>query len=118
MGDTNVKKTLWENVKALMILKYGEENLNQLARDAGIGPGSASRIKEAKTSVGIDIVERIAKVFKVPTYLLLCPLGDKKQLLTILKAYSETDERGREFLSGASESLLRKRDEHKTGTAD
>lgn len=117
MGD-NVKKILWDNVKALMVLKYGEENLNQLARDANIGPGSASRIKEGKTSVGIDIVERISKVFKVPAFTLLCPHADKKQLLTILKAYSETDERGREFLSATSETLVRKRDEHKTGTAD
>lgn len=89
-----------------MLEKYGEENLNQLARDADIGPGSASRIKAGETSVGIDIVEKVAKVFKVPPFSLLCASAKQKQLLTILKAYSETDDKGRKYLSGSAEAIL------------
>lgn len=99
-----------------MIEKYGVENLNQLARDADIGPGSASRIKEAETSVGIDIVEKVARVFKVPPFALLCAPAKQKQLLTILKAYSETNDLGRKYLSGSAEALLQQQQSDEAGT--
>lgn len=112
-----LKKVLWENVLALMVERYGEENLNRLARDAKIGPGSASRIKEAKTSVGLGIVEKVAKAFDVEPYQLLYPASQQKAFLALCKAYIETDERGREFLGGTAEAMLKRRGD-RTGTAD
>jgi transcriptional regulator with XRE-family HTH domain len=106
MGDT-MKTVLWDNVRSLMVEKYGEENLNRLARDAKIGVASVARIKEQKTSVGLDILEAVAKFFKLPPFQLLIPpkereayklLATDKNFMHILRAYLETDERGREIL--------------------
>jgi transcriptional regulator with XRE-family HTH domain len=102
-----LKKLLWENVAELMRAKYGQENLNRLAKEAHIGVGSVARIKEGTTSVGLEIVEAIAKVFKVSPFQLLIPakereayklLATDKNFMHILRAYTETDERGREIL--------------------
>lgn len=72
MGD-EIRKTLWRNVSALMRHKYGKENLTRMAADCSIGPGTASRIKEAHTSVGIDVIERLAECFGVEPWHLLMP---------------------------------------------
>jgi transcriptional regulator with XRE-family HTH domain len=105
--EGNLKKLLWENVAELMRARYGQENLNRLAKEAHIGVGSVARIKEGTTSVGLEIVEAIAKVFKVSPFQLLIPakeregyklLATDKNFMHILRAYTETDERGREIL--------------------
>ena len=70
---TPAKAVLWQNVKALMDARYGKENLTRLAADAKIGPGTATRIKEQKTSVGLDVLEQIAKAFGVEPWQLLVP---------------------------------------------
>jgi hypothetical protein len=64
---------LWENVSALMRRDYGVENLSRLVRETAIGPGSATRIKEQETSVGIDVLEKLAGHFKVEPWQLLAP---------------------------------------------
>lgn len=58
--------------------RYGAENLTRLAKDAKFGPGSATRMKEQKTSVGIDILDKLAKLFKVEPWQLLAPGLDAK----------------------------------------
>jgi len=73
MDDTNTKVVLWQNVLALMQKAYGREHLTKLAAEAEIGPGTASRIKACQTSVGVDVVERIAHLFGVETWRLLAP---------------------------------------------
>ena len=73
MTKRDSKLVLWNNVSALMKARYGKENLTRLAKDAGIGPGTASRIKEHETSVGIDVLDAIAKAFKVSAWQLLVP---------------------------------------------
>lgn len=55
---------------------YGGENLTRLAKDCGIGPGTASRMKEAKTSVGVEILDKIAKHFHLQAWELLVPTFD------------------------------------------
>ena len=56
------RPVLWKNLSALMIQKYGKENLNQLARDAKLGPATVSRIKAQETSVGLEVIDRVASV--------------------------------------------------------
>lgn len=51
------KAVLWASVLALMVKNYGRENLNRLAREAKIGPGTASRLKAQETSVGLDTID-------------------------------------------------------------
>jgi hypothetical protein len=67
------KKLLWNSVKALMKKHYGAENLTKLSKECKIGAATAVRLKEAKTSVGLDIVDRIAKRFTVEPWELLVP---------------------------------------------
>lgn len=70
---TTLKAVLWQNVKALMVARYGKENLTRLATECRIGPGTATRIKEQRTSVGLDVLEQIAGTFHVEPWQLLVP---------------------------------------------
>lgn len=69
--DTNA--TLWANTQALMNFHWGEVNLNRLARECKIGPGTAARIKDQKTSVGLEVLEKIAENFSIAVWQLLVP---------------------------------------------
>lgn len=73
MAALDVKRVLWENVSALMDKHYGGENLTRLARETKCGPGTATRIKERKTSVGIDVLTKIASAFQLQPWQLLVP---------------------------------------------
>lgn len=80
MPALDLKKVLWENVLDLMEDKWKGENLTRLAREAKLGPGTAQRIKEQETSVGIDIVGKLAACFKVAPHQLLIPRSDRNVL--------------------------------------
>ena len=73
MGKSAAKTNLWENALSLMTSRYGAENLSRLARETKIGPGSASRIKAQETSVGVDVLEKIAGHFAVEPWRLMAP---------------------------------------------
>jgi transcriptional regulator with XRE-family HTH domain len=63
-------------VHALMLKHYGKENLTRLARECKIGPGTASRLKEGETSVGLETIDKIARHFNVQAWELLVPNFD------------------------------------------
>lgn len=65
------KLILWENVQTLMTKRYGKKNLGKFATDCGIGAASMTRIKAAKTSVGVDTIEAIAREFKLQPWQIL-----------------------------------------------
>lgn len=71
MTDSN--KLLWNNLTVLMQSKWGGENLNRLARECGISPGTASRLKAQNTSVGSDTLDKIAAHFGIAPHQLLDP---------------------------------------------
>ena len=73
MPKSPLKSVLWANVSTLMRHKYGRENLTRLAADCGLGPGTATRIKEQRTSIGLDVMERIAAKFGIDPWQLLVP---------------------------------------------
>jgi transcriptional regulator with XRE-family HTH domain len=73
MPSIDTKAVLWANVTALMDRDYGGENLSRLARDTKIGPGTATRMKEQQTSVGIDTLEKLAEFFGIEPWQLLAP---------------------------------------------
>lgn len=83
MDQIDGRKILWENLSALMLIKYGKENMSKLAEDAHIGAATMTRIKEQKTSVGTENLDKLAKAFKVQAWQLICPgfdfSGDKPQ---------------------------------------
>lgn len=101
MADGGIKDRLWTNVRTLMLQRYGEENINRLARDAKIGPATVQRIKDAETSVGLEVIEKIAKVFKLEPWQLLAPGMSDEKFLDVVALWNETDGRGRRMLLGA-----------------
>lgn len=93
-GSSHVDSShvLWRSVSALMHKHYGKENLTRLAKDCKMGPASASRIKEAKTSVGLEIIDKIARHFHVEPWELLVPNFDPSNRPT-LQPVSEQERR-------------------------
>ncbi len=73
MDAEDPKSVLANNLVPLMEREFGKSNIWQLARQAGIGPASAKRLVDGKTSVGIDLVACVAKLFKVSTWQMLYP---------------------------------------------
>lgn len=74
----DTKATLWQNVSALMREHYGKENLTRLAKDCCLGPATITRIKEQKTSVGLEVIEQIAARFHIDPWQLMVPGMDPK----------------------------------------
>jgi cyclophilin family peptidyl-prolyl cis-trans isomerase len=54
MDRSDPRAVLWQNIVSLMRHRYGGENLTQFAKDCGIGPGSASRLKAQATSERLE----------------------------------------------------------------
>jgi hypothetical protein len=118
MGDfSKVRQALWANVEALMLKHYNEINITRLAREAKIG-GSASRIKAAETSVGLDVVYKVAKAFRVAPHQLLMTKEDREEIaklradlatladesiLRITRIYRQTDDEGRRVIDTAAQ---------------
>lgn len=71
MHDT--KQILWVNVSTLMTHHWGKENLSELSRRAKIGLATCDSIKKRETSVGTDVLEKIAEVFNLQAWHLLTP---------------------------------------------
>lgn len=72
-GQIDSYATLWQNVSALMLKHYGQENLSRLAKDCHIGLGTVARIKKQNTSVGIEVLHSIATRFDISPWQLLVP---------------------------------------------
>lgn len=77
------KKVLWAAVSALMRKHYGGENLTRLAKECKFGPGTSTRLKEQKTSVGVDVIDKIASKFGLQTWQLLVPGFDPEHIPTL-----------------------------------
>ena len=69
--DSNA--TLWQNVEALMLRKYGKVNLKAFAAHCGVAIATIQRIQAQKTSVGLAIIDRIAEAFDLSAWQLLVP---------------------------------------------
>lgn len=73
MSQIDTNATLWANVQALMLHEWKEVNVNRLARECKIGPATVMRIKEQKTSVGLEVLDKIAERFHLAVWQLLVP---------------------------------------------
>jgi hypothetical protein len=67
------RRILWENVRALMQHHWQGENLTRLANEAGVGPGTASRLKACETYPQINTIDAIAAVFDLAGWQLMVP---------------------------------------------
>ena len=91
MSAIDTRRVLWTNVQALMQHHWGRENLTQLAGEAGVGPATCTRIKQQQTSVGVEVVDRIAQVFHLDTWQLLVPGLDPKSPPVLILSEAERD---------------------------
>jgi hypothetical protein len=73
MPAPDSKAALWQAILSLMQRHYGEENLLRLSKEAKIGLGSTSRLKAQETSVGVDLIDKVAARFKLEPWQLLVP---------------------------------------------
>lgn len=84
MGDhANSNAALWNSVRAIMVLHYGEENINRFAKDTKLGLATVGRIKEQQTSVGLAVMDKIASKFNYSSWQLLVPGFDPKNPPTL-----------------------------------
>ena len=69
----STKQILWDNLKTLMIERYGDENLYQLNIDSNdeITLGALSRIKMQETAIGLDVLDKLASFFNVTPAILI-----------------------------------------------
>jgi transcriptional regulator with XRE-family HTH domain len=100
----NTKATLWENVHALMVQHWGEENQSRLAKVCDVGLGTIARIKRMQTSVGLDVLERIAEHFHMSPWQLLVPGMDPKNPPT-LQPVNEKERRLYEKIMNAAREI-------------
>jgi len=96
MAKNKWKKVLWVNIQSRMNTLYGKENLTRLIKEAHVGPGTVTRIKEQETSVGVDVIEKVATALKVEPWQLMHPtLGEtfesNQPLALIDKAQAATN---------------------------
>lgn len=73
MAVPDSKKVLWDNVQTLMKHRFDKVNVNGFAEYVGIGVGSVLRMREGETSVGVDIIDKIARKFGLEPWHLLVP---------------------------------------------
>lgn len=90
-----------------MIKHWDEENVTRLGREARIG-GSASRVKAQKTAVGLDVLAKIGKLFRVAPHHLVMPpeeraIIDNPFILEIARVYLETDDEGKRTITTAAQ---------------
>lgn len=86
MEPIDSRRVLWASVSALMRHHWERENLNRLAREAGIGPASCVRLKSQETSIGLELVDKIAAAFGVQTWQLFVPDFDPAAPPSLLPA--------------------------------
>ena len=84
MSAIDSRRVLWASVSALMRHHWEAENLNRLSREAGIGLASCARLKAQETSIGLELVDKIAAVFGVETWQLFVPGFDPASPPTLL----------------------------------
>lgn len=70
------RAVLWRNVSALMVKKYGKVHISQLSKEAKVGLATIGRIKSQDTSIGSDVIDRIATVLGAEPWQLLHPKFD------------------------------------------
>lgn len=67
------RAALWASVRALMVKEYGRENINRFSQRTKIPLATVGRIKSQQTSVGLEVIDRIAASFGLSGWQLLVP---------------------------------------------
>lgn len=82
MPGDQAKAVIVENIKLLMDTHYGKINITAFGRDTGISNGGTQRVLDPDTSVGVDLLAKIADHFKLEVWQLLAPNLGQAMLLS------------------------------------
>lgn len=102
----SVRDILADNLAHLMSTRPDLSSGPKLAKASGISQKTINNIVERRHDPKLESIEKIAKVFGMEAFQLLCPLSEQTAFLAVCHAYNATDDRGREILSAAAEALL------------
>lgn len=72
------KLVLAHNVEALMLDRYGKLNKSQLSKDADMAIANVQRILDRNTSIGVDVIAKVAAAFDLLPWQMLFPNLDPK----------------------------------------
>lgn len=101
MEPKDPKTYLWDNICTL--LGDSTPSIDKVAKAVKVGRGTIQRIQEGQTSVGLDVLRRIAAALKTEVWLLLRAPEEKDSGLdfrtaALMAAYACEDEAERELL--------------------
>lgn len=111
-----VVEVLAENV--IKILEKNKESGSTVSGRRGPTTKTINNIVNRRHKPTLKSIEKLARALGIEPYQLLCPIQDG-DFLTIIRAYNETDDRGRETLVDNAQILLdkKKRGRPETGEA-
>jgi DNA-binding phage protein len=120
MSKTNGKRrageTLAHNLETLMRTDRKLSSGPKVAKAAGISRKSVNNMAENRHDSKLSSIEAVGKSFGLEVYQLLLP-GLDENLLALYRAYSETDEHGKNQLRMAAEIVNKTRERtRKSGT--
>ena len=69
--DQTIRETLSRNVTSL--LRQHQLSENQLARLSGVSQKQVNNVCRQRTGCGVDAIAALARVFRIPPWLLLVP---------------------------------------------
>ena len=99
--DSNA--TLWNNVQALMQKGFGRINIQGFARKCKIGNGTVQRIQGQTTSVGLEVLDKIAEAHELAAWQLLVPGFDPDNPPTLQPVSKRERELYEKLLNAAKE---------------
>lgn len=104
MAKKRAAELVTETLKRLMAADPNLSSGPKLARASGVSQKTINNIERGQHNAQIGSIEKIAKAFRTEPYIFLTPSDEN--LLPILRAYAQTDTRGRELLNSAADAVL------------
>jgi transcriptional regulator with XRE-family HTH domain len=120
MRKKDAADVLADNLRTLMDANKHLDSDRKLAAVSGVSHKTINNALNRRHDIQLSKIEALAKAFKMTPMQMLCPNLDST-FSTICKAYSVTDDRGRETLYDNAKILLDKADragKPQTGQAD
>jgi len=79
MTPKDIKSIVAENVAALSARFHGRPNKTRLGTETGINLGGAQRVLSGEVSVGVDLLQQIARRYGLQAWQLLVPKFDPQR---------------------------------------
>lgn len=118
MGKKRTAEILAETLVRLMATDPNLSTGPKLAKASGLSQKTINNIVKGRHDTRLSSIEKLARVFRTEAYIFLTP--NDENVLPIMRAYAQTDGRGRELLHSAADAVLigGHGRANKTGTGD